>query len=136
MNDSVLVRVLERGRHLARNADRFVDRQLVFAAEAVAETLAVHVHHREPELAGGRLAGIEDREDVRVLEARGDADLAAESLRAEAGRKLRVQDLDGDWATVLRILGTIDGRHAAATDLLFQRVLRSDRSLEPVQRVR
>ena len=82
MYDPVLVGVLERRRHLSRDADGFVKRQLMLPPEPVAEALAVHVHHREPELAGGGLARIEHRQDVRMLEPRGDTDLAPEPLRA------------------------------------------------------
>ena len=71
-----------------------------------------------------------------MLEPRGDADLAAESLRTEAGRQLRVQDFDGDRTAMLRILGPIDGRHAAPANLLLQCVLCADCCLELVERLR
>ena len=50
---AVLVRVMERGGHFARDPDRLVERQLMLAPEPVAQALALDVRHREPELAGG-----------------------------------------------------------------------------------
>ena len=67
---------------------------------------------------------------------RGDADLAAEPFGAKAAASSACRTLMATGRSCFDILGQIDGRHAAAADLLLQRVLRSDRSLELVQRVR
>ena len=66
--------------------------------------------------------GIEDREDVRVLEPGGEADLALEPVGAERGGQLGVQHLERDRAVVLEVLGQVDRGHAAAPELAVERV--------------
>ena len=52
-----------------------------------------------------------------MREAGGELDLPEESILAQGCGQLRVEHLDRDLTTVLRIVGQIDGRHPAATDL-------------------
>ena len=89
----VPVGVVQRLRHLAREPDGVLDRELHFAPQPVAEALALDVGHRVPELPV-RLAGVVNREDVRVLEPGRRSDLAQEALGTERRGELRVQDLE------------------------------------------
>ena len=57
-----------------------------------------------------------------MCQPRGDLDLAQESLLHDRGGQLGVQHLDRDLAAVLEVLGEIDGRHAAASDLAIDPV--------------
>jgi hypothetical protein len=43
-----------------------------------------------------------------MTELSGDLDLTLKALRTEVIREERMEDLDGDWAPVLPILGQID----------------------------
>ena len=52
----------------------------------------------------------------------GEADLALEALRPERGGELGVEDLQGDGAVMLEVVGEIDGRHAAAPELALEAV--------------
>jgi hypothetical protein len=63
-----------------------------------------------------------DRENVRVLQPGSEADLALESLGAEAGSELGEQDLEGDGAVVAEVPGQVDDGHAAAAELALERV--------------
>ena len=64
MDDALPVRVVERLRGLARDAERIDQRQRPLAPEAVVERLAVDEGHREPE-PSAVLAGVVHRLDVR-----------------------------------------------------------------------
>ena len=101
--------------------NRLVDRQLLLASSRARERLAFDERHDVVQQAVAR-ARIEQREEVRVLEIRGDSDLAQESLDAEHGAELRIEDLERDEAVVLEIAREEDRRHAAATDLTLDRV--------------
>jgi hypothetical protein len=68
--------------HLARDAERLGDRHLDLASEPVSQALALDVRHRIIEEAVG-LAGVVERENVRMVEPGRDPDLAEEALRAE-----------------------------------------------------
>ncbi len=111
MDDAAVVRVVEGLRHLPRQQQRFADRQLV-PEEALAEALPVHERHHGVEEAGG-FAGVDEREDVGMLELGGDADLAEESLARDGRHDARAHHLDGDLAAELAIARLEDRRHAA-----------------------
>ena len=132
MDDAVLVRVLERVRRLAGDAKRVIQRQLLLPIEPVPETLPLDERHGEPEPAG-RLAGIEDGEDVGMLQPRGEPDLALKSLGTERRGKLGVEHLERDRAVVPHVLCEVDRRHAASTELSLDRVAAGQR-VAPVPR--
>src|SRR5262245_53497676 len=62
-----------------------------------------------------------------MAELRGDLDLAQESLRADQGAELGVEDLDGDAAAVLQVLGEEHGGHATAAQLALEPVAAGER---------
>jgi len=94
----------------AREADGFAERELPLAREAGAERLTGDEGHDVEELAGG-LAAVEERQEVRVLQRGGDADLGGKARRADGGAKLGLEELDGDLPAVAEVLGQIDRRH-------------------------
>jgi hypothetical protein len=49
--------------------------------------------------------GVENREDVGMLQTGGEADFAEEALGVKAGGDLRVENLECDRPVVLEILG-------------------------------
>ena len=57
---------------------------------------------------------------MRVLEAGGGLDLGEEALAADDGTQFGVEDLDGDLAGVLQVLGEVDGSHAALAQLALE----------------
>ena len=67
---------------------------------------------------------------MRVCETSGDLDLAEKPLRPESGRELGFQDLDGDFAMVLPVLGEVDRRHPAAAEFALDRVPVGECSLQ------
>jgi hypothetical protein len=96
VNHAVTVRVLESAQHLECYPPSVLQPQLFFAAQAIAEGFPLHVRHGVPHLAGG-LAGVEDGQDVGVLEPSGYLDFMEEAIRAKGSRKLRAEQLERDW---------------------------------------
>ena len=62
-----------------------------------------------------------------MLELGGDLDLAGEPLAAERGGELGAEDLHGDLAVVLEVLGEVDGGHAAGAELALDAVAVGER---------
>jgi hypothetical protein len=65
----------------------------------------------------------------------GDGDLAGEALGAEGGGELGAEDLEGDPAVVLQVLGEVDGGHAALAELPLDAVALGEGGLEAGHRV-
>ena len=105
------------------------DGELPFAAEPVAQALALDVGHRKPEPACG-LAGVVDGENVGVLETGGEPDLPKKALGAEGGGQLGVQHLQGDGAVVPQVAREVHGGHAATAELALERVAVPERLLK------
>ena len=135
VDDAVAVGVVERVGHFGGDADRVVHRQLLLAAEPVADRFPLHVRHHVEEEAV-RLAAVEERQDVRVLEIGGDLDLAQEPLGADDRRQFRPEHLDGDVAVVLEVLRQVDGGHAARAELALEAVAVGEGFGEAGKRVR
>ncbi len=110
------VRVVERVGHLPGDPHRLVHAELRFPVQPAAQRFALDVRHDvEEEAVGG--AGVEERQDVRVLELGGGGDLLHEALGTEDGGQLGLQHLDGHLAQVAEVLGQVDRGHAARAEL-------------------
>ena len=116
------VGVVERAGDHAREMQCFVERQLAVAVELRPQRLALDVRHDVVEEAVG-LARVMQRQDVGMIEAGGDLDLAEEAVGAERGGELGVEDLERDGAVVLAVVGQVHGGHAAAAELALDVVL-------------
>jgi len=135
MDDSVSVGVVQRARHLRRNPDGFVHGELFLAVELTTEGLAIHVgHHVVEEFA--RRSGIEERQEVGVLQTGCNADLCEEPLCAEDCGQLRSEDLEGHLAMMLEVLSLIDRGHSAATELPLDHVTVGEGGAESVELLR
>ena len=77
VDDSLPVRVRERRRDVLTDPERRSHRQLFLAHQALAQRFALDEGHRVPELSSA-LSRVEDRQNVRVLQPRGDADFLEE----------------------------------------------------------
>ena len=78
----VAVRVVERVGHFAGDAHNVIDGQSLRLGETVAQSFAGQQRHREPERTVV-IAGVIQRQDVRMRERRGEADLAQEAVAAQ-----------------------------------------------------
>ena len=131
----VAVREREGLADLARDGERVGQRQLVLPQQPLAESLALDEGHDEVERVRG-LAGVVERQDVRMGEAARDGDLAQEALRAERLRQLGAEDLQRDRTVVSPVVGEVHRRPSAAPELALDRVpVREGRlqSREPIR---
>ena len=116
VNKAVLVSMAQRTRDLACQPQRFVERQLPLSRQAGTQRLSLDErHHVEQGLPSS--AGIEERNDVRMVQPRGNLDLAQEAVVPDSRNHRGLHHLDGNAAMVLEILGEIDGGHPPAADL-------------------
>ncbi len=130
MDDVLGVRVGQRVGHVARDRDGVGHRQSFLAHQAVAEGLPSYERHRIEQQAV-RDAGIEQREDMRVRQPRGNLDFAQEALGTEGAREFRTQHFQGDPAVVADVPGLIHDGHSATADLAVNRVAPCQCSGEP-----
>ncbi len=82
MDDLVTVRVVQRVGDFAGDAHRLLNRQRAARVDPVAQRLPLHHRHHIEEKAVG-FPRVVQRQDVRMGQSRGEADLADESLAAE-----------------------------------------------------
>ena len=112
MNDALLVCRFERVRDLLRNHQRFGQRNRPLR-DAIGERRPVDELHHERTHAARLLEAVNVR-DVRVVQRREQLRFAAETREALGIVRDRwQQDLDGDVAIQLRVVGPIDLAHAA-----------------------
>ncbi len=125
------MRVRQRIRH--RLGDRqgllLRERAAGWPLELLAQRAAVDVRHDVIEEAA-RLSRIVQRQDVRVLQPRGNLNLFQETLSAQEGRQAREQHFECDGAVVLLVVGEVHRRHPAASQDAPQRVAVGERGLE------
>ena len=123
----------ERGRGFTAERDRLEEelaaKRAAFGTRALAAELAGNLlpeadhEAHEAELAPTLrerdriVRQLVDGQDVRVLEPRGEADLALEALGAEHMGQLGVQHLERDRAVVPEVLRQVDHGHATPAEL-------------------
>ena len=128
VDQALAVGVVERLAGLPHQAQRLRHWERALPREPLAQGLAIDVRH-DVERAGRLLvggAGIEQGQDVGVLEPRLDLDLEQEALRGLAGDDLRAQHLDRDGAVMLAVARQVHHRHAAPAQLPVNRVTVAD----------
>lgn len=109
----------------ARESECFVGRQRSLAVEARAERFPFHEGHRVEEKGPSArvdLSGVEDREDVGMLQAGREPDLALESLGADREGDFRKQHLERHGSVVTRFMREVHRRHAATPELALDAV--------------
>ena len=132
VDDVVAVGVAQRVGDFADDRDRLVERELPLAEQPGPQRLALHERHGVIEGAAG-LTAVVQRHDMRMVQARGDGNLPQESLGAECGSELGVEDLERDGAIVLHVAGEEDGPIPPAPDLTLDTVAVGQRRFEVVQ---
>ena len=128
------VRVVQRVGDLDRDRHRFGRRQPRLRHETIAERFPLDVGHDGVEETS-RLAGVQQRHDVGVLELGRDPDLAEESLGADRRGDVRVEHLDRDSALVAPIVREVDVRHAAPTQLAVDDVAFTENLLDLIEEI-
>src|SRR5687767_8519132 len=69
-----------------------------------------------------------------MVEPGGELDLAQESVGTERRREVRMQDFQCNDAIVFCVLGKVDSRHAATTELPIYRIGARQRLAQPLNR--
>ena len=131
---SVAVRVVESSADFVDDAQRLVDRKLVLPVQPVAQGAAGDIRRHVVEGAV-RFTRVDERNDVRMGQLGGDADLAKEALGAYRSGEFMLQDLDRNLALVLPLLGQVHGRHTTLAEYALDRVAIGERAGERGLRV-
>ena len=113
-------------------ANGFVNWEKLLAVESFTERLSLDVRHYVVEKAVG-LAGLVQREDVWMVEPRGDLDLAQEAIGAERRGELGMKHLQRDKPLVPAVLSEVDGRHSTAPELTVDGVRLRQRGAEALE---
>ena len=129
VHDTVLVRVRERVTDVAQNEHRVLHRQPAVVHEPLAQRAVFLVRHDVVQESVG-LPRIVERHDVRMVETRGDLDLAQEALAAQCKGHLPAHHFDRDVTRVFEVVREIHRGHAAAPHLPRDAIALGERSRE------
>ncbi len=128
VHQAVGVRGVQRGRYLGNDADHPGRRQRALLVDQRPDIPALHVAHRDKQHPGG-LAGLEDRDDMRVIDGRSRSRLPDEPLpECLVAGKLGGQDLKRYPPVKPGIVRAEDNGHPAPADLLLKPVARDLRA--------
>ena len=135
MDDALAMRVIERARERGRVAYSLRNGKVLLPGEPVLQRFARDERHH---VEGGsvHLPGVDQAEDVRVLQVRGGPDLGEESLGPDGGGEVRPQHLDRDCSLVADVAREVDGGHTADTQLALDLIAAGERGGEPAHRIR
>ena len=127
MDHAAAMRVVQRLRALVHDLHHVIDgQQVVGLAVGGQRARAMHVLGDDV-VAAVLFAGVEDRQDVRMLQHADHVRFGEEHLARDARAvfvvRLDVVDLDRDVALVIRIVREVDDAGAAAADFLDDDVL-------------
>ena len=126
MNHAVPMRVVESARYFGGDSHRVGDWKLLFPVETLPQRFALDIRHHvvrpAAQLAVADQSRVDQTQDVRMLQVRGDFDFVEESIRAQRRGDLGVENLDGDFAFVFLVVREEHGCHSATTQLTFDRV--------------
>ena len=126
------VGVVERAGDLGGQPDRVGHRELALAGQPVAKRFTLHVRHHVVE-ERVRRAGVEERQDVRMLQVGRGLDLGEKAVRADHRGELGPEHLDGHPAVVAQVVTEVDRGHAALAQLPLQAVAVGQGSGEAVE---
>ena len=139
--DALSVRVVQCTRDFRSNSQRIGNGKLLLAVESLSHRFAFHIRHHVVRSAS-QLAcvftndsRIDETQDMGVLEICGNSDLLEKPVSAEHRSELGVKNFYRDFAIVFRVVGEIDGCHAAGSELTLYRIGR-ECSLDLFQAVR
>jgi hypothetical protein len=119
VHHAAAMRVVESISNLSQNARALVERERAIALEAVPQRLTLDERHDEVQ-ESVCLAGVVQRQNVWMLKACDDSDLAEKAFGAERRRQVRKQHLDGDAPLVLAVAGEVDAGHPPSPDLAYE----------------
>ncbi len=131
VHDTVRVSERERCGDFADDTDSELEWELPLVVEPLAQRLAFDEGHHVVE-AAARLTGVEQGQDVRVVQPGSDADLAEESLGAERGGELQTEHFESHWAIMAQVVSPVDRGHAAQAGDVFDPVAAFEVGLQAI----
>jgi hypothetical protein len=123
--DTVGVRVLQSTQHLDRNAASVVEGQLLLSEQTLAEGFPLHVRHGVPKLADC-IPGVENWEEVGVLESGGYADFVKETFWSKGSGQFRAEHFERDRSVMAQVVCEVDRGHAAPAEFTLDSVAVSE----------
>ena len=135
VDHAVAVSITQGVGHLAGDLQRVREGELPFAPQAVPQRLPLDVGHHVVEQSLG-FPRVVEREDVRMRELSGDGDFLKEASCAEAEGEVRLEDLQGDFATVLHVFGEQHDGHATAAQFALDAITAAQAGAQPVHEIR
>lgn len=138
VQDAEAVRFGERGEDLQRDVDDALPRERVVARDDVLERVALDELHHDVRDAVRGLSVVDDRNAVRMVEARRVVGLAREpSVAGLIVEEVRREDLGGERLAERQLLGFVHPTHRPFADQVFDDVLvREDEPLVGVAGLR
>jgi hypothetical protein len=116
MNDVCRMGVCQGTRDVARNLNRIVDGELPLYAEAIAKGLPPHERQNAIRYVA-HAPGVEQRQNMRMLEPCFDLDFLQEPLDPDRSRNFFPKDLDGDRTAMAPIDAFEHHGHPTSADL-------------------
>jgi len=121
MNNPLSVCVVERGRHVVRVCDCFVDWYLTESIQRLSKRFTLDIRHDVIQKSINS-AGVEQRQNVRMIQSRGCLYLAEKPLCSERFGYVRVKYLECDETIVPEILREINSGRSTTPKLAIDRV--------------
>ena len=122
VNDAGSVCCTQRIGDFACDRDSVTDRQLSFPLEPCTERFTRDVWHDVVKQSVG-IAGVEEWQDVRMLQTSGRANLGEESLASQRGTEIGMENFDRYVAAVPEIVREVYRRHPTLAKLTLDSVL-------------
>ncbi len=116
MDDALAVGIVEGLSDVRGDTQRLVHGKLMFAVEPLPKALSLYMRHDVEQEAVG-LTRVVQRQNVGVTQVRRGLDLGQETVGSDDGCEFGLQDLERDFALVLDVVGQVDCRHPALTEL-------------------
>ena len=116
MHHLMTVRIVERRRDFARDAQRIFQTELTFLIEPVTQRMPFHIGHHIVKQTFC-FSGIEYRKYVIVRETRSHLDLTQKTLGSNLCRDFRAQDFYRDCALVTQVVCEVHDSHPTFTEL-------------------
>ncbi|MBK6458003.1 MAG: hypothetical protein IPF87_18270 [Gemmatimonadetes bacterium] len=126
--------IVERAGDRRGDTNGLVDPELLLALDALPQRLACDIrHHIEQQPRD--FSRVKQRQQMWMLQIRGDADLSQKALDAQHGAELGAQHLERHLAVVPQVVGEVDGRHPAGPDLSIDAIPLTQARLESLSHV-
>jgi hypothetical protein len=122
VHHTVFMRIGECRNHLGQDPDALSDGEFTLARQLCPKRFPIDVWHHVIQdfvatILRNACAGIDEREDIGMVELRGDVNLLQKPLGAERRSHVGPKRLYRNLAAMLQVFGEVDGRHTSMANL-------------------